>query len=197
MKNQFTYLLILTFIGVISSCSRDLSPIAYVQYVENSVNGLKQETIIEGTKVTLQYKPLDYIIVQNLKQEQINQVQYNQAKSEQGKGYIYFNLRLSINEGQGWSDPSKEDTFHSILAGEFKEQIHLKLDDQKIPASIYYLETGMGVFPHSTVLLGFEVQEGYNENMTLQIQKNKLIPYPVTLTIQQEDIKNTPVLKLI
>ena len=193
-----TSLYILLTITVFSSCARELSPLAYVQYVEQIGNGLKHEIVTGNLKLTLQYKPSDYILIQELKQEKITQKEYQTALDNQGKGFIYFNLKMSsINLKNQISDLSNNEETKLFLTNEFRESIKLTINKIEYPCSIYYLETGMGVFPHSTALIGFEVDRKNKENISLNLFQNQILNQPITFSIQEESINNIPALKLL
>lgn len=194
---KIVFYILLSFI-VFSSCSRELSPIAYVNYIESLDNGLNQEILAGNLKLTLQYKPNDYIIVQDLKQEQITREEYQKSLDDQGEGFIYLNLRIStINLNNQLNDPSNNDEMKSLLENELRDHIKLIINKIEYPCSIYYLETGMGVFPYSTVLIGFEVDEKSKGSLSLNLLQNQFINQTITFSVQKESINNIPALKLL
>ena len=82
-----------------TSSGTGLSPAGYASYVQNLNNGLLQEQSINDLTLKLQYKPVDYVAVQELRKESISKSEVEPLRKELN-GMHYFNLAFRMNSVQ-------------------------------------------------------------------------------------------------
>ena len=114
-----------------------LSPKALVHWVEKPENGLKKEIAFKDYRFSIQYKPLEYIIVLEERRDELAEAVVSHRKKELGYEMDYFNFRISTTE-QGKDvlstvvkedDPGTKEVLTKYLADEIKKDFYL-LDGQ-------------------------------------------------------------------
>ena len=97
-KIQF-FLVVIFFATVHSSCSKKkgINTVAeYISVVQNPENGLSTSKKIEDFEFSVLYKPLDYIIALENKDNKVSKDSINKRK-QQLEGYQYYTKDPSVN----------------------------------------------------------------------------------------------------
>jgi len=94
------YIYLLLFSGLVFfACKKSLAPKSYIQWVKAEANGLHKKKEIYPLKVDLLYTPKDYHIVNNLKTNRIEQVDYEKEQERLGS-LQYYHVKLSIVDAE-------------------------------------------------------------------------------------------------
>ncbi len=193
---MFILLFCCVALSVVSCAKDELPPKEYAQFVESKESGLRVSEMVGRLKFELQYRPIDYVIVNEHRQTSISKEIYNEIKKEVD-GMLYFNLKISLISGEGQRDLSTDPNLESFAQFALRNQIKLNVGDKSVSPSLYHYESGQGLKPYGTVVLGFESQQITESDLVIIIEQYlEQIPVNVTLTIKQEDLKNIPNLKL-
>ena len=95
MKNTKALNSLTAFLAlVLFSCSEGkLNVKDYVAYTENESNGLRKVKTISPYTISVQYKPLDYVVALEQRKSAINK-EIMEARKKKLDGMEYFTLRI-------------------------------------------------------------------------------------------------------
>src|ERR1700743_396406 len=96
MKKGINLICSLALFAGFYSCRQNLHTAAYADYVQNEKNGLKKTIQLQQWEYTMQYKPVDYII---LMENKGNNNSYVNRRKADLKGTIWFNISFKVGEG--------------------------------------------------------------------------------------------------
>ncbi len=199
MIKVFKILITVFFSIVFSSCNKQtLDKEDYTKYVESMENGLKRKLDINGWEYTIQYKPLNFILVQE-------NLELNSARANQLKGTIWFTVKFRYANS---NVPALKINITSLQ--EYNQRLHYYLEDARkdikleygnstlFPVS-YLFETNYGLTPEETMVLGFVLpNESFeiSEDLILKIHDRIFKNGIIKTTIDLDNIKKIPQLKL-
>jgi hypothetical protein len=141
--------------------SKSLLPSEYVNWVQDEKNGLKKEKNIEDITFFMQYKPVDYVICQEEKNDSIKKELRNKKASELSD-MEYYDLKIMITNGEGEllkygiSSPQDYNERVKYYAFQMQNDISMVENGDTIPCGLYHFERAYDVSPFSTFLLGFK-----------------------------------------
>ncbi len=198
---KFFYIVLLAL--PIGACNRDtLSPLQFVQWVDSEKNGLLVKKEIGDYEFSLQYRPEEYIVLMEEKNEQISREKINMRKKRL-EGLEYYTLRIGskrntdvLKTGVG-SEQGYYDRLGYFIA-DMENDISLIEGNDTLACSLYHFERNYGMTPRCTFLLGFEKskeKKNGSSDRTLLFADRALGTGPVYLKIKQSDITNIPELK--
>lgn len=172
-----------------------LSPRAYVAWVEDKNNGLKVEKTIEEFTYTLQYKPLEYVALMELKKDAVGGLELNK-KIEEYDGLQYYTFRISTESRMELLKKNLKETneyYGRIQYFSFDMQKDLKLIEGKdtLNCVLFHFERVYGLAPYATFVLGFPLTDGINDK-TLFYDEQVFGSGKIYLTIQSKNCKKTP-----
>ncbi len=172
-----------------------LLPGDYVSWVEDTQNGLKVEKTIEDFTYTLQFKPLEYVALMELKNDSILA---NELKKtiDNYSDLQYYTFRISApGEGEFLKKKlgSTDEYYHRIQYYSFEMQNDLKLIDGKdtLDCALFHFERVYGLAPYATFVLGFPPSESMN-NKTLFYDEKVFGTGKIYLTVQLKNYKKLP-----
>lgn len=191
------------------SCSNTfLKPSDFVEWVKNEENGLFKEKDIQVVKVAAQYKPVEYVIANEMRTNDIQEELFEKRKEEL-EGLQYFNIQISINQ------PNYDVTNYNVFNEQDKEKrlkylsfglqndIHLVEGQDTLPCLLYHFERSYDVKPHRTFVVAFDntknnVKEDIKKKMdkTIVIDSPIFNTGPIKLKFKKEDLYKLPSIKL-
>lgn len=175
--------------------SEKLLPADYVSWVENLQNGLRVEKTIEDFTYTLQYKPLEYIALMELKKNSITTDELKKTTDNYSE-LQYLTFRISTT-GSGELLKKKlknnEEYYHRIQYYSFEMQRDLKLIEGKdtLDCLLFHFERVYGLAPYATFVLGFP-KSGNTNNKTLLYDEKVFGTGKIYLTVQSKNYQKTP-----
>lgn len=202
MKNYWYILFVLLST---SSCqqSQSLTPLEYVKWVENDVNGLLVQQETETTVYTLQYKPIEYLVAVQERKQQLSKDVFDRVKSQMD-GLQYYTLRVrSKEEKLAWLDReslSEEDYLENVNHLSFGLQHELTLVDgqDSLSCLLFHWEQTNNIALTCTFLLGFDQPEQSEvSSKKLVLEDDQLETGRIELTIRKEDLTKKPKMHLI
>ncbi|MES2394411.1 MAG: hypothetical protein V4549_00305 [Bacteroidota bacterium] len=172
-----------------------LLPGDYVSWVEDMQNGLKVEKTIEDFTYTLQYKPLEYLALMELKKDSILTNELEKT-IDNYSDLQYYTFRISApGEGELLKKKlgSTNEYYHRIQYYSFEMQKDLKLIDGKdtLDCALFHFERVYGLAPYATFVLGFPPTESMN-NKTLFYNEKVFGTGKIYLTVQLKNYKKLP-----
>lgn len=200
-------IIVTSFLIVMFSCSNhELKPVSYVLWVEDQKNGLYVEKEIGELVFSVQYKPIDYIILQQSQKPIIDSNDYNKIKQDI-EGLLYFNFSISNTDNSKsplyYKINSKEEFQYrlSYFSFEISNDIHLVYNNDTFPCALHHFERTYDLIPEVNIVLGFEKPENFIENEIDQdlqfVYSDKIFGVGKTqLIIDKKHIKKIPKLKI-
>lgn len=196
---QITLYIFLIGLFTLTACGSRLSPIDYVHYVENPDNGLLVSSKINGVKYTLQYQPIDYLVMLELKSfsipPEIFKEQYDRFK---GMEHYVFHVdtkdveSLILKSG----DTSKnKNSLMEYFNFQVQKDIKLVEGSDTIPCGIAECESSMGMLPYYSLVIGFPNRE-YTGDREFLFTNKRIGTGEVKLLVKGQSIQNLPKLKM-
>lgn len=196
-------LVVYAAILLLFSCSRDkLTPGEYIHWVTDKSNGLLTETAIGSYTFFLQYKPLDYVSLQERKGENLVKDSLEKTKKElEDLQYYTFKIRSADNNEVMAVQTENDPEYYSRLEyfmGVMQDDIVLVEGKDTLPCLLFHFERNYGLSPDNSFVLAFEKQKAQknSSDRTLVFNDQVLGTGPVHLTIKGKSIDNIPELKL-
>jgi hypothetical protein len=133
----------------------------YVQWVKKPENGLCLQQKVEDISFILQYEPLEYVALRNLKAEKVTK-SLLESEKKQISGFQYYTLTIETDKGTDilkYGTNSPYDLSQRIDYYSFRMQNDLKLVEDKdtLPCIMFHFERTYGIAPYSNFVLAFEL----------------------------------------
>lgn len=184
---------------------KELVPRDYAKWIENTNNGLRIEKEIGDYIFDIQYKPLDYAALLEIKKDSVSKQEIEKIKKEM-EGLQYYTLKISAKNFSGdilkyklndMGNYSKRVEYFS-----FGMQNDLKIIEQgdTLPCTLHHFERSYGLSPYITFDLGFQDKDEKKEKKE---SDEKIVYYndsilgigPIKIAFKNKDIQNIPRLK--
>lgn len=176
VKNFLTGLIVPVSMLLLSGCTRELSPEAYVEWVRDYENGLHVREHVNEFVFDLQYKPDDL-------------VKLERSKNVTQDSLTYFTLRIGTPHqldllqygAAGPTDVQQNLYYYSYL---FQDNIFIEYKGVKFPCVLYHFERSADSKSMHVFNLGFEAPTfGDDDTIHLEITSGKLYSLPIRLKI--------------
>jgi len=204
MKNTRVNNLVVLIIGLTFALCKnrelvELPVKEFVEAVETKSSGIFSKTIGDIT-YSLQYKPLDYVILRELKEDKNNTDKYKELIKEYGQ-YEYYTLELKANE---FNDEILKYNLHSekdyedrvkYYAFKFQDDLTLIQDNDTSHCLSYHFERNYGLSPKVKFLLGFKKLNDEKDRVFV-CNEPFLGNSIVKINIDPQELKRIPKLKL-
>src|SRR3954471_7951859 len=200
------YLFCLTIVLFIAyGCGQNdkLLPKEYEAWVENPKNGLCVERKMNPLSFSIQYKPLEYIVIKEEKSNSIMQSKIN-SRSNVLKKMQYFGLRIKTAEGGdilAVNSPAEQEYLQrqNYLMNDFQNDIQLVDGKDTLACALFQAVGNYGLAPYIDFMMGFETKDSIpkhilNDKEVIvddRVFGNGILKF----IIKKEDINNTPEIK--
>lgn len=147
---------------LLSGCSQgQLHPADYVKWVENEDNGLRKSKTMGDYTLTLQYKPIDYVVLLEEKTEDISSgVLKDRARQLDQMQYYNFRLQSGI-PGANVSDIAMIDNDHATVVNYLtfgiQENIYLVDGNDTLSCKLFQYERTYDLAPYIDFVLAFDL----------------------------------------
>ena len=138
-----------------------VDPIEMKEYVVDMEHGLIKSKIIDEVTFSAKYKPVDYIIANEIKENVISKTVYKKMQEELS-GMQYFDLRIEIEKMNGellkygLSTEAEYEERVNYLAFTIKDDIKLIDGSDTLNCVLHHFERVYDIVPYATILLGFK-----------------------------------------
>jgi hypothetical protein len=168
----------------------------YVRWVQDPANGLRVNKQIGDIEYSLQYKPLDFVILQSNGKVFTKSQAAILKKDFEGMEYFTFRLR-SLSQNNALEETSDSPGDENGRLGHFinnvQDDFTLVAGSDTIPCSLCQYERDYGITPYQTFSIGFNKQaNSYKGNFTLIYSDQVMGTGPVSITIDASAIENIP-----
>lgn len=198
------YIIAAVIAASLVSCAKEaLEPVPYTSWVENEDNGLRSSKVMGEYKLTLQYKPVEYVIVREEKTEAIKASVVHDRTKQLGQ-MQYYNLRLEpAVPGINVSDIGViSDTDHAERINYFtfgmQENIYLVDGGDTLGCKLFQYERTYDLAPYIDFVLAFELPDssktGTPADKVFVLDGTRLGIGPVRFQIDEHALTNIPAL---
>ncbi|OFY66098.1 MAG: hypothetical protein A3H98_11890 [Bacteroidetes bacterium RIFCSPLOWO2_02_FULL_36_8] len=178
-----------------------LEALAYISYIENKINGLLKDTTAGEITFSLQYKPLAYIALKNLRKLKPTRKEMDDEVNKMNE-LQYFNFKIAMDDATQLKTKLQE---HENYFN-FYMQNDLKLVEASdtLKCLLFHFERNYNVAPYVTFVLGFQLSEKEGEavgkkNNTYSYSDKKFLfdakkldSSMIELSIRGKDINSVP-----
>ncbi len=187
----------------LAQCAADpqLTPVQYVNWVENPENGLRVSTAADDFVFTLQYQPIAYNVAREERQPTLSKALLEQETRER-EGLLYFMFRIALANGQGGSllkyriqEPGEFEQRIAYCASAMQQDFSLAVGTDTLPCLLFHFERTYDIAPYSTFLLGFQKPADPEQDLHLRYTDKLFGLEPVSLTIKAAALHSIPPIK--
>jgi hypothetical protein len=195
------YLLILIGSCVLLSCSKEPTAMEasnFIRWVENEQNGLLNQRSLGDFKFSLQYKPLEYVVLTENRTNKLKESEL-ETRKEELENLQYYNFKISSLRGTEMLSTNirSEEEYNARLyyfSALAQQDISLIDGSDTLPCLLYHFERNYGLGPYNNLVLAFR-NTGKINNKTFVYNDQVLGTGPVKFSIKASDIHQTPTLK--
>jgi len=206
-KNKLIVLISLTLLQPLFNCCNEkpaLTVEKFKDWVQDPRHGLFIKKEVGDIEYSLQYRPYEYIALQELSEKSITRSLIDSIILEID-GLLYFSLVIGDK-----TPKTGLEGFYGTAAG-YRERIeyysfHMQRDirlficDDTVVCALYHLERLYNTAPYNTILLGFPKKETIKSSgkdrpdcdMTISIDDRFMHSGEVRITVKKEDVQEIP-----
>ncbi|PKP41292.1 MAG: hypothetical protein CVT95_12905 [Bacteroidetes bacterium HGW-Bacteroidetes-12] len=200
MKQKTTNILLLFFVAILSACtSKEITVSEYLYWVKNPENGLVVSKEFENYKISLFYKPIEYIAINEQRTTSLDTlIFFNRLKEL--NGFQYYTLKIESLSGEDVlsTNISTEQQYFDRLyyfTDAIEYNLMLEENSDTLSCQLCHFERNYGVAPYNNIDLGF-INTGIESDKTLVFNDQVLGLGKVKFKIAKKDIDNIPNIKL-
>lgn len=192
---------LLCFIAATTSCNSSLPVADYLKWVELPENGLHQVKTFGGIDFSIQYKPLEYVLILESDRSTITKTAVAE-KQQQRKGMEYYTIRIGKNNKSGDvllanttgdNDYYKRVDYYSFA---FQNAIYRVQHNDTLPCTLFAFVPNYGIAPYVDFAIGFDVSDtahrANDEDITIHITDDIFNNGTLKFRFNQSDIKRIP-----
>lgn len=199
MKNCYAICFIVGLVYLSACGSSELNKTDYLNWVNQSDNGLIVEQKTGDNLVRIQYKPTAYMALLSLTGEQINKENYEKAQAN-FESLEHYTLQLkkpiTSTEVNNTNEPINNNERINYYAFEFTDDVQLIMGQDTLSPQLFHFERTFGLSPFLTFSLAFDLDGKPEKDRRFSIYDRKKMQQPIELIIPESNIKATPKLKL-
>lgn len=200
MNRVINTIVLVLVIGSFERCTRSVSGPEYVQFIQDTRNGLHKTVSVNGWDFMFQYKPVDYVVLSEMRET--TAADYYSDRRKALHGTVWFNISFKRSDNSKsplrYNLPDKE-TYEKRVDHFLNDAIHdVRLvyggSDTLFP-SAYIFENNYNLAPQETMVVGFKLPNGIespSEQMQIsyydRIFKNGIIK----ATFSKQQINSIP-----
>jgi|688.fasta_scaffold396188_2 hypothetical protein len=173
------FLLFATFF-ILCSCNGGVSPLAYMEAVNDAKSGLIKNISIGNFKVDIEYKTHEFMVINEMikTEEGFSEDVFKSSMADQRKLETFF-IRFNGNSETDFlkQDLSDKNQYYERLNyfnGIVQEDLSLIDGKDTLPCTYTYFERNYGVGQKSTLIVGFEKTNQNKSNMKLIFNERAL-----------------------
>lgn len=198
LKNS---LVLLLFTILISSCGNSFdSQEEMIAFITDEDNGYQYKKTVNGVDYTLQYRPTDLLVKQELS-EKYTDKQVEDLRAQYGK-YLYFNLSMSKNNQELLNglarDKERFGQMVNDLAFGMEEKVHLFTPKKDTLAMADFIYPRMyGMTDATTLMIVYPRDEKFMEEdyLNFTIEDLGMDTGEIKFKVKTSEMKNEPQLR--
>lgn len=201
-KSKIFIVLALLVINFTGCNKKELIPLDYVKWVEDESNGLRQTKVFGEVEVTVQYKPLDYVVAIEQKDPELKREMLNKRKKDI-EGLRHYMIRFStVDKTQDFMkyDISSQEEYYakqSYLSFGFQQDIWLVENGDTLPCVLFNCIRNYGISPNVDFAVAFDSgdKRDSDKEQTLIIDDKVLGIGTLKFKVTKEIISNIPTIR--
>jgi hypothetical protein len=189
---------------IFSGCNKNskLTPEKYVAWVENPDNGLRVERKMGRITYAVQYKPYDYVIAKEEKNNNIKKsIVETRYKALNKMQYYTLRIQTTGNDLINENSPSQQEYYQrqNYLTFEFQNDIQLIDGKDTLSAELFQMVGNYGLAPYVDFVIGFKSKDNVQNQIEHDkefILEDKIFGNGILkFVVKKEDINKTPEIK--
>jgi hypothetical protein len=183
-----------------------LKPTEYANWVNQRVeNPLIRTKKISEFNYSMKYLPLEFMICNELRKEEISQVEYDSLVSNY-EGMEYYEMRIQIDD---FNDETAKYQVADMgvyqqrimyMSFAMQDNINIELsEDLTAPCKLYHFERTYGVAPYATILMGFSKEDlpEMEEERTIVFEDKLFNKGLIKFNWSMADLNNVPKIEVL
>ncbi len=198
IRNLIQWCILLFLFG----CNEKSVPsIEYAKWVKDKANGLHQIKEIGNYHFDIQYKPIDFVIV-NERKGDVSDKEGLEKRKKELEELQYFDVRISTTSGEDFlkEDIETKEEFYRkqyYFSFDFQKDIKVQEGDSIYDCALFHFERDYDLSGARTFVLGFKRDKSNKvKDKILILDTNDLGVGIIKTRIKEEDIKRIPGLKI-
>ncbi len=187
----------------LQGCQSDVKPVDLVKFVRSADNGLHKQKSIGPLLLDVQYRPVDYVIANEFRKNNIDPDAYQNRKKELD-GLQYYNLKIGFTGNTqmditkyGIQNDTEQQERLYYLSFHMKHDIRMIQGQDTLAPVLYHFERSFDLSNHRTFVVAFEEPDQEHSNdKTLLLDTPILATGPLKIKFKKDHIKNIPNLKI-
>lgn len=200
MNLKISYFTCFILLLIVTACSnsKELEPLEYVKWVENTKNELNKTKQIKDIVYELQYCPVEYILLKEYRTPNISKKLINDRKKD---SLLHFKLRISESTktqdvlNYELSNPVDYYSRVDYLSYGFEEDLYLVKGTDTISPAVFHFERSYGITPFIDLIFAFRTSTNTSNNMTLKIDDRLFNNGIINFNYSNTQFNNIPYLK--
>lgn len=178
-------------------------PSDYIRWVIDTDNRIRKIKTVGDITIDLQYKPIPFVIANELRQNKIQKKVFDKRKEELS-GAQYFTLKLKVDPTKA-TDITKYNVDNIArhqerlyyLSYQMQNDIQLVEGNDTLSTQLYHFERSYDIAPHRTFVLAFNANEiNKGKDKTFILDSEQFGTGPIKIKFAAKDLTNLPTLKL-
>ncbi|MGL4599259.1 MAG: hypothetical protein ACRCYO_17185, partial [Bacteroidia bacterium] len=179
-----------------SCSSKQVDVSSYVEWIDDPAHGLVLQKSIGDIQYSLQYKPLDFVLLQHLQGAQVDADSLKRLRvSYSGMEYFTFRIRSQASSdvlGAGLADEAAKNQRLQYFMDGIRQDFLLVCGGDTFPAVLCHYERDYGISPFQTFSLGFETTKLKNEDWLFIYQDQAMQTGTVQFRFKADDLNHLP-----
>ena len=197
------FLMQLVLFVFLISCSEKkehLIPSEYASWINKPENGFLQIKSIGQYEFSLQYRPVDFILVNEFRSDHIDKKEFESRKRKM-EGLDYFSLKIKEKNNQSdvmladLQDESEYFARDNYLSYSFNENISM-INGDTLECSVYHFVNTHGLTPYVEIVFGFENKNQKKGDKTIIIDDVVFGSGIIKFHYAESILNNEPILEL-
>ncbi len=174
---------------------KKLQPVSYVQWIEDTNNGLRIDKEDKPYRYELQYQPPAYLALRQLGNQRITSEVLKEEIANRGD-YLYFSLKMQTErDGSVLTGIDMPDKSSYLLSGIQKDMFLLSGSDS-LACIMSHVEPANSLIPYDQCLLAFEKPKDDKEDLVFLFRTDVYRKGWLTIPVKRENINKIPQLKI-
>jgi hypothetical protein len=184
----------------LGACKSELTPKAYVEWIRQPSNGLVTEKQVGDYKFSLQYKPIEYMALQESKGDNLGKGDFEKVKKTYD-GVEYYDLKISVKGSDkdmlmhGVQNTNEYFTRAHYMSFQMQKQLSMIAGKDTLPCTIFHFERNYNASPDSHCSLGFDVPKENEANRKIIYNDEILGLNQVEIELNGKSFSKIPQLK--
>lgn len=186
----------LVTLAIFAGCKQSLKSNEYILYVRNIENGLCKNIVLDGWKYVIQYRPYDYILLQ-----EHNNIKENGKRRQELAGTVSFIIKVKRDDNSvsplRYNLKSREEYDQRLdyFLNHAGKELKLLYGNDTLYPTAYEFENNYNLTTEETMLVGFTLpgkEQAPSKDMQLSFNDEVFKNGIIKAKFRKEDLNNIP-----